>query len=374
VFREKLFEPSEIFINKHVHSISDKVEVLLAGFVCNNDNIDKEVNYAYSNSFTCGGKINRFALKYFGFPKDLLNIIKNFSPDVIHAHFATDAVLIYKLAKKLNIPMVVTVHGYEVSITPKSFLKSPSIYSLNYLVRRRALTKYVNYFLCVSNYILNEAILNGLPKEKLKLHYLGIDVADVAKSCDKVRNKSFTICFVGRFVEKKGLIYLLEAVRILKDSGYEVRLEIIGDGPLKKQFLSYANTNKLEVNFHGFIKNELVKKYITQADIFCMPSTKAENGDNEGLPTVFMESLCLKTPIVSFEQGPIPEIVKIGSGGRLAKDKCSIDLAEKILYLMQNPDLLIKESLNGFKFVENDFNIEVQSMKLVDTYKVITTC
>ena len=117
------------------------------------------------------------------------------------------------------------------------------------------------------------------------------------------------ILFVGRLVEKKGLTYLLQACRRLADEGCRFTLTIIGEGPLAAELRQEAEGIQTTVRFLGARSASQVWEELTTSDIFCMPSTEAADGDNEGLPIVCLEAQAAGIPVVAFAQGPVPEAV-----------------------------------------------------------------
>jgi colanic acid/amylovoran biosynthesis glycosyltransferase len=211
------------------------------------------------------------------------------------------------------------------------------------------------------------AKINGFSKSNMKMHYLGIDVKD--NDVILPRSKRSGILFVGRLVEKKGLGYLIDALSYLeKDYGVNIPLTVVGDGPLRKMYESQVKNLNLNVSFLGSCENKIVKQLMAESLAFCMPSTRARSGDNEGLPTVFMEALSKGTPVISFDQGPIPEIVIEGNGGYLAVDKSSRSLSKKLLQVIENVDLWERNSLNGQELVLTKFNMTMQYEILEDYY------
>src|ERR1700728_2396734 len=81
--------------------------------------------------------------------------------ELIHAHFGPDGKTAAYLSSALRLPLVVTLHGYDVTIR----VDSPNTYA--------DLGKRASLFLCVSNFIRDKAIQAGFPPEKLRVHYIG---------------------------------------------------------------------------------------------------------------------------------------------------------------------------------------------------------
>ncbi|MGB2879243.1 MAG: glycosyltransferase [Candidatus Omnitrophota bacterium] len=146
-------------------------------------------------------------------------------------------------------------------------------------------------------------------------------------SRDKLR-----LLFVGRIVEKKGLNYLLDAMRILKDKELDVSLAVAGGGPLEDRMKSYASSSgvKDEVDFLGWTHNEKVPELLRSADITVVPSIVDSKGETEGMPVVVLESMAMGRPVLASRISGIPDIVKDGVNGWLVEPASAIALAEKI--------------------------------------------
>ncbi len=163
----------------------------------------------------------------------------------------------------------------------------------------------------------------------------------VKKFCDDNMN----ILFVGRIEERKGLIYLIKAFKILQERFSKLRLIVVGKGPLKKGCEEYVKENKLKnVIFEGEV-TEKVPSYYRTADIFVSP---AIFGESFGL--VLLEAMACGTPVVAFANKGYTSFLKGKSGEKfLAKPKDYKGLAKKIEILIKNPKLRKKIAEQGIK-------------------------
>src|ERR1700722_3161518 len=149
------------------------------------------------------GKIQRARFKLAGPSRQLQSMLATKNPVLIHAHFAPDGSNAIALAHSLDLPLIVTLHGYDVSVNDALL---PRLY-----IRRRELLKAkASRFICVSEFVRKRALAKGFPAEKLIVHYTGIDVETFCGrphvSCAPV------VLFVGRLVPKKGCEYLIRAM------------------------------------------------------------------------------------------------------------------------------------------------------------------
>jgi len=133
-----------------------------------------------------------------------------YNPKLIHAHFGVEGVYALNLAKKLNIPLVTTFHGFDATTSTKSFLFSKKPAWLNYLLFRKELAKEGDLFICVSDFIRQKVIELGFPEEKTITHYIGIDT-NIQRDKNIQKPPYKTILHVARLTEKKGTAYLIDA-------------------------------------------------------------------------------------------------------------------------------------------------------------------
>jgi glycosyltransferase involved in cell wall biosynthesis len=283
-----------------------------------------------------------------------LNDIQQHSPTVIHAHFLKDGLDALILKEELSIPLITTLHGHDISKTEKKSLFRKS---------RAYLFDRADKFIVVSDHIYNHAIQNGCPEEKIIKHFIGIDL-DSFKSN---RNEAETpeLLFVGRLTEKKGGIYLLRAMSVLKDKYPELRLTIVGDGSLRKELQTYVETKQLNVDFVGRESSSQIRDRLSKTWVFVAPSITARSGDTEGLPITILEAQALKVPVVSFDSAGISQALEHGVTGLLSKEKDVSALIENIDYFLSSESERIAFGNNGRLRVEKLFDVRKQC-KILD--------
>lgn len=286
-----------------------------------------------------------------------LNAIRQHSPSIIHAHFLKDGIDALTLKSKLSLPLVTTLHGHDITKKERKSLLGKS--------RSHFFAK-VDKVIAVSDYIYQQALDNGCPEDKLVKHSIGIDIQQFTQ--EKSESDSPELLFVGRLTEKKGCIYLLQAMLILKSRYPEIKLSIVGDGPLKQSLDTYVKQNNLNVDFVGKEPAERIRSRLARSWVFVAPSITAENGDAEGLGMVFLEAQALKTPVASFRSGGVVEAVKDGVTGLLADEKDVAALAENIACFIDSHTTRIEFGSRGRERVERKFDIRKQCLLLEDIY------
>jgi colanic acid/amylovoran biosynthesis glycosyltransferase len=358
VYTAELLPYSETFVRDHVASLTRGSAILVGSKAVRGLSTEGIEIELLPNS-----RWARIALWLFGRSPSLDRLIETRAVVLIHAHFADAGARLAKYARRKGLPLVVTLHGSDV-------LRRPS-WSVRDVVTRllwHRLMRSADMFLPVSDHIALKAIARGAPPSKLHRHYLGIPLSPPGTKLHATGSPP-TIVFVGRLVEKKGLTYLLDACRILADRGHPFQLRIIGDGPLLEECRAQAETLGERVTFVGRASPDQVRKELGAAQIVCMPSIEAQDGDNEGLPIVSLEAQAANLPIVAFDQGPLRECVEADVSGLLAKDRSAESLASCLARLLHDPDLRQRMGAAGRRNVEARFDIKEQSQQLEDIYE-----
>jgi colanic acid/amylovoran biosynthesis glycosyltransferase len=281
-------------------------------------------------------------------------------PALLHAHFASGGLTAIPLAKSLGVPLLVTLHGSDVTV------KWASARSIRRLGREATL------FLCVSHFIRDRAIAAGLPEEKLRVHYIGVDLQQFQAPAADVAGAG--VLFVGRLVEKKGCAYLIRAMASVQQTYPDCLLTIIGDGPLRAYLESHARELGVSCRFLGAQPAAIVREHLRTTHIFCAPSITAENGDSEGLGIVFAEAQAMGIPVVSSLHGGIPEVVSDGRTGLLVHERDHPALAAAIASLLGNASLWEQFRHNARAHIEHSFDLAKQTAELETIYRdVIAT-
>ncbi len=309
--------------------------------------------------------VREAAFKAFGLAPVLERWLETVRPKLVHAHFADGGAVALPLALRLELPLVVSLHGYDVT-SREGAGGAGSLLRRRYLARLPALARSGSLFLAVSEFIRAQALQRGFPAERTVVHYTGVDTGFF--SPDPSVTRSDTVLFVGRLVEKKGCVHLLRAVRRVSRRIKGVRVVVCGDGPGRAQVERHARDCGCPVAILGYRGAEEVRDLMRAARVLCVPSTIADNGDAEGFGMIFAEAQAAGLPVVSFATGGVPEAVDDGCTGLLVADRDDAALAEALLRLLQDRALWSRMSRNGRERVRSCFDLDTQCRRLENLY------
>ena len=276
-------------------------------------------------------------------PLAIERVLKKEKFDVLHFHNFTlpSAWQILERSQALNI---LTIHA-----NIERLKKTPGLQIFLYLSKILTQRK-IDGVIGVAP--LNLQLAKGFKGPKAVIPN-GIDLEEFNPRVPKLKkflNGKINILFVGRIEERKGLIYLLKAYKILEKKFSNLRLIIIGEGPLKKDCQKYVKENNLKnVYFEDQITGKNLVSYYNSCDIFCSP---AIFGESFGL--VLLEAMACGKPVVAFANTGYKQFLQDKKGGRfLAKNRNYKDLAEKLEILIKNPKLRKEMAEGGVKEAQN---------------------
>ena len=251
----------------------------------------------------------------------IAGILRDWRINVLHAHMYW-ANLYGSLAAKLaGVPVFITSeHG-----------KNPWKKPYHQWIERNVISRVASKRICVSEDILNiRRDLDGIPERQLICMPNGTDVPVRKKHSPGER---IVIGTLGRFVEAKDYISLIRSADIVRSSGHDFTLYILGDGPERAAMEAEVRRLRLEDSIHmpGFQSD--ITEWLSRFDIFAMSSRR------EGQPMALLEAMAYGLPVVSTRVGGIPETLEDGKEGILVEPENPKALADALLVLMQDPKL-----------------------------------
>ncbi len=314
------------------------------------------------------GKLQDMRFRIFGPSAACTSRLRALQPRIVHGHFAPDSCEAIPLASALQIPLIVTFHGFDATLTDAALGRTRQ--GRRYLRGLPALHKKADLFLAVSEFIAKRAALQrGVPEDRIRVHYIGVDAEKFQPPVVSKRQQQ--VLFVGRLVEKKGCEFLIKAMEQVQRELPEAELIVIGDGPQRQELENEARHTLKKYRFMGVQTSAVVQAQMQEAALLCVPSVTASDGDSEGLPITVYEAQASGLPVAAFASAGIPEAITHGETGFLAPERDWKQLAEYLALLLKNAGLRDQFSRDAREQIEQKFNIRKQTASLERIYEEV---
>jgi len=268
----------------------------------------------------------------------------------LHAHYANTPATVALLAHQFTgIPYSFTAHAKDIYLSRKESL----VYKMKEARFVVTCTGYNQQHLASltgqQGDVAIHRIYHGLNLRAFPCHTSAVSVPLVRP----------LILSVARLVEKKGLLYLLQACRILTDQGYDFTCRIVGEGELRPALEQHIRDLSLtdQVELCGAETHERVIAMYQQATLVALPCIVSENGDRDGIPNVLVESLYMGVPVVSTPISGIPELITSEEDGLLVPPRDSKALAGAMARLLDDPLLRRRLAVAGRQAVLAQFDM-----------------
>jgi colanic acid/amylovoran biosynthesis glycosyltransferase len=174
---------------------------------------------------------------------------------------------------------------------------------------------------------------------------------------------------VGRLVEMKGREYAIKAIAQLKGK-YNIHYDIVGDGPLREDLKKMVTDLGLDniIQFRGWTDSDTLEMLYNQAHLFVHPSVTSSDGNQEGQGVVLVEAQAHGIPVIATRHGAFPDSLLDGQSGFLVPEKDVKALADKIEFLIANPQMWPQLGRTGRRFIEESFDAAMLNKKLEEIY------
>ena len=264
----------------------------------------------------------------------------------LHAHFAHSPTSVAFFASQLSgLPFSFTAHAKDIYISDPAQLREKAQFA-RFIVT------------CTER---NRQYLTELAPPTTPIHciYHGINVELFTGPATQAQPRPpFRILTVARLVEKKGLPTVFRALRLLLDQGHLISYCLIGDGEDRQPTLDLLE--RLGVGqvteWLGTQPHEVVLDEYRKADLFVLGCQVARDGDRDGLPNVFLESMAMGVPVVATKVWAIPELVEDGRSGLLVPPEDPGAMAAAMVHLLTDMSLRRRVIAGAHDRVRNDFD------------------
>ena len=285
----------------------------------------------------------------------------------IHAHYAYHSTEAARVISKLTgISYSFTAHANDIFKSPwqmeqkikdATFCATCTGYNAKYLKE---------------NYLTSS---NTSDNNKIFKVYHGIDLK-LFKPLPRPNitdDKKVKLISVARLREKKGFIYLIDAIQILKDRGIPINLTIIGEGPERQRLEKRIETLGLKNNIQliGAVSHQEVRDYLQDSDIFVLPCIIASDNSRDGIPNVILEAMAMELPVISTWVSAIPEAVEHEKTGLLVHPKDPEGIANAVIQLYKTPKKRVLYGKAGRKKVKVEFDLTKNTQILVNLFEEV---
>ena len=249
--------------------------------------------------------------------------------DIVHAHshlfFCTNAAALKR--KLSSIPLVITNHGFKVKRGPAfNLLQGIYLETLGSLTLRMA-----DRVISLTSDEARRVCSLGVSRGKSVVIPSGVET-DLFAPAEQPSDQD-TILWAGRFVEEKGVKYLVEAAKLIVREFPSARLLLIGYGPLENHLKMYAEALGISDNviFMEPVSRETLASFLKRCTVFALPSL------SEGFPNVVLEAMACSKPVVATDGIGLNSIV--GNAGIFVPPRDPRSLADAILCLLYDQAL-----------------------------------
>lgn len=278
--------------------------------------------------------------------------------DLIHAHFAMPSGGATRIvAEQTNLPWILTLHGSDVNIYPYYSASAKNAFEQN--------VQSANQVLAVDENLKNRA--KDLAGRDSIVLPIGVDLSQFQAPNETKRQirrhlqlpmDKRIVVFVGRLTKAKGVFELAHSLKWLSN---DTAVLFVGDGPAKEKLRQHPDFNR-RLFVTGQVENERVKDYLFASDVFALPSY------SEGMPTVVIEALALKVPVICTAVGGVPEL--FGEHRQLLIESKSVsNLVNRINDILNRNLYTPMVQAELYETIQKSYRVDYNAALLKDVYK-----
>jgi teichuronic acid biosynthesis glycosyltransferase TuaC len=279
-------------------------------------------------------------------------------PDLIHAHFAMPSGGAARIvAEQKKLPWILTLHGSDVNIYPHFSAGAKKAFEQT--------VQAANLVLAVGESLRNKA--KELAGRDSMVLPIGVDLSRFQPTNETKREirrrlqlpeEKKIVVFIGRLTQAKGVFELAHSLHWLSN---DVAILFVGDGPAKDKLRQHSDFNR-RLFLTGQVENERVSDYLLASDVFALPSY------SEGLPTVVIEALALKVPVICTKVGGVPEL--FGEHHQFFIESKSVSsLVNRINAILNRNLVTTQVQYELYENIQKNYHVDHNAVLLKDVYK-----
>ena len=320
------------------------------------------------------GQMGAFLRKAFEFAtnrklKYFAGVCRAHQARLLHAHFGTEGYYSLSLKNELDLPLITTFYGADISRLPRI---------RKWRRRYHRLFERGDLFLAEGSHMAQRIVDQGCSPDKVRVNHLGVNLDSITYIPRKIGpDQEIRLLMASSFKEKKGISYGIQAFIQAERRNPHLRLTIIGGAESDSSHRLLRECQELvrkaqlgqKVRFLGYLQYPEYIKEQRRSHIFLAPSITAADGDTEGgAPVSIIEASAAGMPVLSTLHCDIPEVVIDGESGLLVPERDVSALAGAILDLTKAPALWGKMGAVGRKHMEESYNVVKQGESLERIY------
>jgi len=291
--------------------------------------------------------------------------------DIVHAHFVYPAGAWALAAKILNIPIVITSHGWDIQLKKDVGYGARQNKVAAFFIR--IILRLIDTHVVVSKSMITSAMESGSQPSKIRVIYNGINLENFSleEGCEKIlsryriSNDEIVVLYLGRLVSIKRPRDLIIAFSEVANKIKKSRLIIAGKGNEEENLKKLVSKLKLEdkVIFTGFVSGKEKWCLLKRCDMLVLPSII------EASPTAVIEAMACGKPVIATNIKALAEMINNGVTGILVPACSPKHLAEAIIHLALNPEKRERMGTMARKVVEEKFNMKRIASQYMELYQ-----
>lgn len=302
--------------------------------------------------------------------RQLMAVLREFQPDVVHTHSAKGGILGRLAASKLRVPAIVhTIHGAPFHPFQSKWARRFGRSAERFAARR------CHRLVSVADAMTDQMVAAGIaPREQFTTIYSGMDTSPYMNA-DQYRQTArrelgfnaehVIVGKIARLFHLKGHTYVIEAASRVVERHPNVRFLVVGDGILRGDLEMRIRKAGLADYFHlaGLVPPSRIPELIAAMDILVHASLR------EGLARALPQALIAGKPVVSFDVDGAREVVVDDETGYLVSPRDSLGLADAVDRLASDAALRSRLGTTGRLRCEEPFRAETMVRRLHKVYR-----
>lgn len=234
---------------------------------------------------------------------------------------------------------------------------------------KSAVLRAADWAICYTSRASDVLIKEGFSPDKISVLPLGVDL-NKFNSIEKVSHNTINLLYVGRLVEEKGVIEVLNAViRLIRQVPIGLQFQIVGTGPLKTILLQLIQRSEMTEKIHIIsARYEDINEYYKRSSILIAPSKNTRTWE-EQYGMVLIEAMACGLAVVSSRSGSIPEVV--GDAALLVNNVTESSIYHALLKLVTSQAMLHNLGKRAAQRARERYDATITARKIGTIYQTI---